>query len=371
MTVSSQSRRRGTPGFTLVELLVVIAIIAILMALLLPAVLGSKAAARKTECANNLRQLGIAYNAAEAKGRKVTAGNWASLLPEFAGNDSSILHCPEDESDGSSYGMNSVADQFTSGRSHKILMLDYESPEAVPGSSGEQWDSTYAARHGGTLNVLYADGHVESHTPSDIDPVSDYIRRRMWLPSSGDGYGCNCPGGGMTVEYWSYAENLDGARSATPSVTPNPPEQSLNLPPVPGGVAQQDPTYGSSAYTRRFSGYIRAPESGAYNFRVSHDDHCEVTVKGVMVYRRRLWNWTGTNSFSPGCSIAWHAATGPDPAGTISNSVQLNANECTPITVIHMNYDGANHLRVQWQIPSGAWQDIALDNLSPLEPTGS
>jgi prepilin-type N-terminal cleavage/methylation domain-containing protein/prepilin-type processing-associated H-X9-DG protein len=70
------------PGFTLVELLVVVSIIGVLIGLLLPAIQAARAAARRTSCANNLRQLGLGILGYEEKHNRFPPGARRHASPD-------------------------------------------------------------------------------------------------------------------------------------------------------------------------------------------------------------------------------------------------------------------------------------------------
>lgn len=202
LTIQSATRLYA---FTLVELLVTITILAILAALLLPALANSKSKARQTECTGNLRQWGLAYRMyaddhedflpRRGQGVQVLATidrpeDWFNALPPYFGLSSfetmvtnntkpaayskSVFICPVANDPGATYfvpyGMNMnlcpwnlpVQTKFAQVLQpvSVVVMADAPGPYASTFPSAHPYSPV--ARHASKVNLLFLAGSVQS-----------------------------------------------------------------------------------------------------------------------------------------------------------------------------------------------------------------
>lgn len=170
-------------GFTLVELLVVVAIIAALVALLLPAVQAARSAARRTQCASNLRQVGlaIAMFCDTHRGRfPYTSHNetenvdlsWIYTVAPFMENVDAVRICPDDAKGAerlsrklTSYAMNAYLTAEPGGYAARYVVTNREKLQTVS-------RTVVAFELSDQRNVVEDDDHVHNHLWFTLATVS-------------------------------------------------------------------------------------------------------------------------------------------------------------------------------------------------------
>ncbi|MEX0866996.1 MAG: DUF1559 domain-containing protein, partial [Pirellulales bacterium] len=154
------------PGFTLVELLVVITIIGTLVALLLPAVQSAREAARRLQCSNNLRQVGLAMHQYDFVHKQLPA----SYAENGASSFVVLLPFLEQQSLYNAFDLTiSMADDPNPEYADTPLAVFRCPSMQIPGDASDGWAS-YAVSTGSAYGHFINNSDPEYHNGAIIDP---------------------------------------------------------------------------------------------------------------------------------------------------------------------------------------------------------